>query len=216
MAKKFAKLVEIDPWMINPYFAQVRRASISRSAPARSASPTTSTACWRRSRKKYSEYGIKEKPFVIIKADAGTYGMGVMTVHDASEVARRCNRKQRNKMEVVKDGLEVHDVIVQEGVHTFERINDAVAEPVVYMIDRYVVGGFYRVHAARGVDREPERAGHAFRAARFRAARRCPTRTPSPARRRRTVSTCTAWWRGSALLAASIELEKTDPDPEVY
>ena len=40
----------------------------------------------------------------------------------------------------------MHDVIVQEGVHTFERIDEAVAEPVVYMIDRYVVGGFYRVH----------------------------------------------------------------------
>jgi glutamate--cysteine ligase len=36
---------------------------------------------------------------------------------------------------------------VQEGVLTNERINDAVAEPVVYMMDRYVVGGFYRVHA---------------------------------------------------------------------
>jgi hypothetical protein len=37
-------------------------------------------------------------------------------------------------------------------VPTYERINDAVAEPVVYMIDRYVVGGFYRVHAERGID----------------------------------------------------------------
>ncbi len=36
-------------------------------------------------------------------------------------------------------------------MHTFEHINDAVAEPVVYMIDRYVVGGFYRVHAERGI-----------------------------------------------------------------
>ncbi len=41
--------------------------------------------------------------------------MGIMTVSDASEV-RDLNRKQRNKMAVVKDGLEVSDVIVQEGV----------------------------------------------------------------------------------------------------
>jgi glutamate--cysteine ligase len=31
-------------------------------------------------------------------------------------------------------------------------MNDAVAEPVVYMMDRYVVGGFYRIHAERGTD----------------------------------------------------------------
>jgi glutamate--cysteine ligase len=28
-----------------------------------------------------------------------------------------------------------------------------VAEPVVYMIDRYVVGGFYRIHAERASTR---------------------------------------------------------------
>ena len=52
---------------------------------------------------------------MIVKADAGTYGMGIMTVHDPSEVSG-LNRKQRNKMAVVKEGLEVHDVIMQEGV----------------------------------------------------------------------------------------------------
>ena len=39
------------------------------------------------------------------------------------------NRKQRNKMAVVKEGLEVHEVLVQEGVYSFEKVNDAVAEP---------------------------------------------------------------------------------------
>ena len=34
----------------------------------------------------------------------------------------------------------------------FERVDEGTAEPVVYMIDRYVVGGFYRVHAERGID----------------------------------------------------------------
>jgi glutamate--cysteine ligase len=51
-------------------------------------------------------------------------------VHDAAEV-RDLNRKQRNKMAVVKEGLAVTEVIIQEGVPTYERMNDAVAEPVV-------------------------------------------------------------------------------------
>ena len=82
---------------------------------------------------------------------------------------RGLNRKQRNKMAVVKEGLEVTSVIIQEGVPTFESIDDAIAEPVVYMIDRFVVGGFYRVHAARQ-GREPQCAGRAVRAARVRVA----------------------------------------------
>jgi glutamate--cysteine ligase len=49
-------------------------------------------------------------------------------------------------MSVIKEGCTVSEVIIQEGVYTFESINDAVAEPVVYMMDHFVIGGFYRVH----------------------------------------------------------------------
>ena len=63
---------------------------------------------------KYDEKGIADKPFVIVKADAGTYGMGVMSVKSPDEV-RSLNRKNRNKMAKVKEGLEVSEVIVQEG-----------------------------------------------------------------------------------------------------
>jgi len=75
-------------------------------------------------RAKYKEYGITQQPFVIVKADAGTYGMGIMTVRDPKELAE-LNRKTRNKMSVIKDGQEVSEVILQEGVPTYERVNDA-------------------------------------------------------------------------------------------
>ena len=112
-------------------------------------------------RLKYLEYGIKDTPYVAVKADAGTYGMGVMMVRDAAEV-RDLNRKQRNKMAVVKEGLQVSDVMVQEGVYTFETVNDGVAEPVIYMIDHFVVGGFYRVHTQRDVDENLNAPGMRF------------------------------------------------------
>jgi len=86
-----------------------------------------------------------------VKADAGTYGMGIMTVKSVDEV-RNLNRKTRNKMATIKEGQPVHEVIIQEGVYTFENVEGAVAEPVVYMVDQYVVGGFYRVHTERGID----------------------------------------------------------------
>jgi glutamate--cysteine ligase len=68
-------------------------------------------------RRKYKEYGINEKPFVVVKADNGTYGMGIMTVRDAKELDRP-EPPHRNKMSVVKDGQEVTEVIIQEGVLT--------------------------------------------------------------------------------------------------
>ena len=160
VAEDFGKLLSIDPWMVNPYFARCSSVDFHAREGEDCLSESVDLVLTR-IRAKYKEYGIADAPFVIVKADAGTYGMGVMTVRDASEV-RDLNRKQRNKMAVVKEGLQVSDVIIQEGVPTRETVEDAVAEPVVYMIDRYVVGGFYRVNKQRGVDENLNAPGMHF------------------------------------------------------
>jgi glutamate--cysteine ligase len=160
VAVEFAQLLDIDPWLINPYFATCNQINFHERVGEECLAAQVD-AILQKMRIKYAEYGVKNDPFVIVKADAGTYGMGIMTVKDASEITG-LNRKQRNKMAVVKEGLEVSDVMVQEGVYSFEQINDAVAEPVVYMIDHYVVGGFYRVHTTRGVDENLNAPGMHF------------------------------------------------------
>ena len=214
IAKKFGKLIDIDPWMVNPYFAKCGSINFHERTGEESLAQSVD-AVLTKIRKKYKEYGIKEAPFVIVKADAGTYGMGIMTVRDASEV-KDLNRKQRNKMAVVKEGLEVSDVIVQEGVHSFEQINESVAEPVVYMIDRYVIGGFYRVHAERGVDENLNSPGAHFVPLAFAQQHSLPDLGAKPG----TAAPNRFYMYGVvarlALLAASLEIERTDPNPEDY
>jgi glutamate--cysteine ligase len=160
VAGQFAELLGIDPWLINPYFAVCDKVNFH-TRTGEDCLAAQVDLVLERIADKYEQYGVKEDPFVIVKADAGTYGMGIMTVKDGSEV-RDLNRKQRNKMAVVKEGLQVSDVLIQEGVYTFEDLNEAIAEPVVYMIDRYVVGGFYRVHTERGVDENLNAPGMRF------------------------------------------------------
>jgi glutamate--cysteine ligase len=214
IAKKFGKLIDIDAWMVNPYFAKCGSVNFHERTGEECIAQNVD-AVLTKIRKKYKEYGIKEAPFVIVKADAGTYGMGIMTVRDASEV-KDLNRKQRNKMAVVKEGLEVSDVIVQEGVHSFEQINESVAEPVVYMIDRYVIGGFYRVHAERGVDENLNSPGAHFVPLAFAQQHSLPDLGAKPG----TAAPNRFYMYGVvarlALLAASLEIERTDPNPEVY
>ncbi len=214
VVKKFAKIVDVDPWMLNPYFGKASQINFHERIGEDQLAGQVDLILGK-IRKKYKEYGIKEKPFVIVKADAGTYGMGIMTVRDANDV-RDLNRKQRNKMSVIKEGLEVSDVIIQEGVHTFEQINEAVAEPVVYMMDRYVVGGFYRVHSGRGVDENLNAPGSHFVPLAFAQQHALPDLSAKPG----TASPNRFYMYGVvarlALLAASLELEHTDPNPEVY
>jgi glutamate--cysteine ligase len=214
VAKKFAKLIDVDPWMINPYFGKCGSVNFHERTGEECLASNVDMVLGK-IRRKYKEYGIKENPFVIVKADAGTYGMGIMTVHDASEV-KDLNRKQRNKMSVGKEGVEVSDVIIQEGVYTFENINDSVAEPVVYMIDRYVVGGFYRVHADRGIDENLNSPGAHYVPLAFAHQHALPDPNAKPG----TAAPNRFYMYGVvarlALLAASLELERTDPNPEIY
>ena len=160
VAEEFAGLIDIDPWFINPYFGRCGEVNFHERSGEECVA-TNVDFVLDRMRDKYREHGITDTPYVVVKADAGTYGMGVMTVRDASEV-RGLNRKQRNKMSVVKEGLEVTEVIIQEGVPTREEVNGAAAEPVVYMVDRTVVGGFYRVHTTRGRDENLNAPGMHF------------------------------------------------------
>ncbi|BAK75124.1 glutamate--cysteine ligase [Pseudogulbenkiania sp. NH8B] len=208
VADDFARLISIDPWLINPYFNATKGLDFQ-SRQGEEALADSVSGLLDKIRVKYREYGITHDPFVIVKADAGTYGMGVMSVKSPDEVIG-LNRKARNKMAVVKEGLEVSEVIVQEGVYTFETVNAAVAEPVVYMMDRFVIGGFYRVHTGRGVDENLNAPGMHFVPLSFESA--ClPDKSGTPDCPPNRFYSYGVIAR-LALLAASLELEATDPD----
>ncbi|MES2407021.1 MAG: glutamate--cysteine ligase [Pseudomonadota bacterium] len=209
VATEFAELIGLDPWFINPYFSTCGRVNFQE-RQGEECLEKNATIVLDKIRKKYDEYKIDAEPFVIAKADAGTYGMGIMTVKDPSQV-RELNRKQRNKMAVGKEGQQISEVIIQEGVHTFESINDAVAEPVVYMIDHFVIGGFYRVHTGRGPDENLNAPGMHFVPLAFATPCCTPNQLANPDSTPNRFYTYGVVAR-LAMLAASMELEQTDPE----
>ncbi|GLW60477.1 glutamate--cysteine ligase [Hydrogenophilus thermoluteolus] len=150
VANEFAEAFALDPWYFTPAYRTVGGVDFRHKQGVEALADAASDL-FAEIRREYAARGITETPFLVMKADAGTYGMGVMVVKDPVEL-RELSRRDRNKMARVKEGLEVTQVIVQEGVPTFERVEGAAAEPVVYFIDHYVVGGFYRVHTERGPD----------------------------------------------------------------
>ena len=150
VADEFAAQLGLDPWLITPdsrYCGQVdfqKREGLD-------CLTANGQALFDHIRARYAERDIDHPPFLIVKADAGTYGMGVMSIRSIEELTQ-INRKTRSKMSSAKEGLPISRVLLQEGIPTAETwgVEAAVAEPVVYMIDATVVGGFYRVHAQRG------------------------------------------------------------------
>lgn len=209
VAESFAKLIDIDPWLINPYFSKCGQVNFAQGSGMECLTQEVDSLL-KKIQTKYDQYGITDKPFVIVKADNGTYGMGIMTVRSVKDLDV-INRKTKNKMSVVKDGQTVNEVIIQEGVMTMERVNEAMAEPVVYMLDRYVVGGFYRIHAERGIDENLNAPGASFVPLAFAN----PTNTPEWGEKVGASAPNRFYMYGViarlAMLAASYELEVTLP-----
>ena len=207
VAKKFSKLMGMDPWLINPMHASVGDLDFE-NGQGIEALQAQADLLLTKVRRKYKEYGIQEKAFVVIKPDAGTDGRGILMVRDAKDIT--------DKLGVLKDVRSLSEVVIQEGVPTYERVHDAVAEPVVYMMDRYVVGGFYRIHADRASDENLNAPGSTFVPLAFAESSHLPRLGEKPG-----VSAPNRFYMYGviarlAMLAASYELEATDPDAEVY
>lgn len=147
VTEDFAKIIEIDQWLINPTSVSCGPINFKERTGFEDLADTVNRVL-DETKAYYETHQISCKPFVIVKSDSGTYGMAIMSVNSADDILN-LNRKQRNKMASVKEGLQVEQMLVQEGVYTYETIDGAVAEPVVYMIGSQVIGGFYRIHTGK-------------------------------------------------------------------
>ena len=157
-------------------------------------------------RKSTKEYGIKEKPFVVVKADNADPALAVAT-------GARCQDPLAQRAAMVQALHPMHavfDVVLQEGVPASERVNDAVAEPVVYHDGSLRGGRFYRVMRAR-----PGPSAIDLASCRW----PLPTAPSSPARRQTGASAPNRFYMygwSAPCLAASYEIGATDPDAERY
>jgi glutamate--cysteine ligase len=214
VSKRFGKMLGIDPWLVNPLFQSSGEADFADGSGMEELTHNVD-ALLTRVRRKYKEYGINEKAFAVVKTDNGTGGLGVMTVHDPRDL-ETLSARARQTMNASKDGRSAHEVIVQEGVPTYERMGDANAEPVVYMMDRYVVGGFYRVNRERGADENLNGPGAGVVPLDFDGS----ARVAAPGTKGSAETPNRFYMYGVigrlAMLAASYELEATNPEAEVY
>ncbi len=214
VAKRLGKLLGVDPWLIYPLFDRSENVSLDQGTSLERLQAQVD-AVLTRVKRKYKEYGIKEKPFVVVKADHGSHELGIVTVRDGKDM-----QVLQERIEAVSKGrktpLQAHDFMVQEGVLTQERVHDAVAEPVIYTMDRYVVGGFYRVHAGRGVDENLNAPGAGYVPLAFEHS----TQLPQPGVKPGASVPNRFYMYGVvgrlAMLAASYELEATDPDAQDF
>ena len=144
LIQEFAHSFDFDPWLMTAYAREVDNIDESDLNPLAEAVQQVLDDV----QKKYAEYGISDPPYAFIKNDAGTYGLGVVSVNSADELLK-LNRRQRQKLFSGKAGTKPQRFLVQEGIPTADTYSDFPIEPVIYGIGKKAVAGFFRIHEGK-------------------------------------------------------------------
>ncbi len=144
---EFAKIVGIDPWQFSCLFEVVDQVDMDSNEGLQSLY-SAATLLYERIALKYKEHNIDDKPFIFIKSDSGTYGLGVIPIEDPKDILS-LNKRKRGDLIRGKGGSQTRRFLIQEGVPTIHRIADNPCEVCVYQIDNNFVGGFYRSHSGK-------------------------------------------------------------------
>ncbi|MBQ4875038.1 MAG: glutamate--cysteine ligase [Rickettsiaceae bacterium H1] len=147
IVEKFCKDFSIDGWLINTFTSICTEINFNKQESLECIALKVEKIL-KKIQKKYDEYSIKDKPYVFIKADNGSYGMGVTNVFSAEEIFH-LNKNVRKKMNVTKGKAIINKVLLQEGVATINVCDGYTAEPLVYCIMDQPISFLYRYHTGQ-------------------------------------------------------------------
>ena len=139
--------VDMDPWLCYPLQESIDNCSIQDDQD-RQKLYSLAQNLFKDIQNKHLQHKIKSKPYIVLKNNQGTYGMGVVPIHSPEEILV-LNRKARNKLSIAKGGMKISNFLLQEGIPTCQGNDREVFETVSYQIALEQVGVFYRAHSKK-------------------------------------------------------------------
>jgi glutamate--cysteine ligase len=160
VAREFGREFGFDHWLISGIFSKCGKIDFKNKDGLYCVAENVEKTIFKIS-EKYKEYEIKDEPYVFVKANSGTYGMGIMSVRSGEEIID-INKKNRKNMSNIKEGVANTEVVIQEGIKTIDKIEDAAAEPLVYLVNSMPVGCTYRVNKNKDNEQNLNSPGMVF------------------------------------------------------
>ena len=133
IASEFAKEFNFDPFFITTELGFCKKVNFKERKGLECIALETEKTL-QRINEKYKQHNITSEPYVYIKANQGTYGMGIMTAKNADDVFA-VNKKTRNKMNSLKSKKLNEQILIQEGIETIDNYQGAPCEPFIYLIN---------------------------------------------------------------------------------
>lgn len=143
-AEEVANRCNFDSWLINAYFTEAQCRDFTDEKELQNLADGTSDLI-KKIRSKYKEYKIGINPAVFLKAESGTYGLGVEKINDAIDILHP-NRTFRKNIIYSKSKIPNTEFLLQEAVPTEILNNGITSERTIYTNFGKIIGGFYRRH----------------------------------------------------------------------
>ncbi len=158
---ELALLTSFDPWLLGAHYTSVDNINFKEKDSLKTVADSVDLVIDRISLK-YEEYNIHDDPFVFVKNNSGTYGLGVISVSSGEEI-KTLNSKNRKKMIFGKGRSRIDSVLIQEGIYTNYLEHNSPAEPVIYSVGGEAVGGFMRVNTLKTTNKNLNSRGMTFK-----------------------------------------------------
>lgn len=144
IVKEFGREFNLDPCLFSAEFTKCGKVNFRKKEGLECVANNVDKLIWK-IKSKYDEYNVNQEPYVFIKANSGTYGMGIMIAKSGEDILD-INKKGRHTMDTTKDGIGNTEVIIQEGIPTIDLAKGKPAEPMVYLVNSEPVGCNYRLN----------------------------------------------------------------------
>lgn len=144
IAKEIGEVTDLDPWFISCLSNEVSEINLSDKEGVEKLAAAVDDIL-KQIQAKYLAYGIQNVPYVFVKNNSGTYGMGIEYFTSAEDVLEM-GRRTRNKLLSSKGSSPVESFLIQEGIVTSDSYSGYPIEPVIYMVGENEIGGFFRIN----------------------------------------------------------------------
>ena len=144
---EFANIVGVDPWQFSCLYEVIEDADVNNPTDLKRMHDAA-VRLFAQITAKYKEHHINQKPFIFIKSDSGTYGLGVIPIEDPEQILK-LNSRKRNDLVRGKGASSVTRYLLQEGVPTIHQIEGSPSEVCIYQIENSLIGGFYRYNTGK-------------------------------------------------------------------
>lgn len=139
-----AKQFNFDPFYVTTQFKEIKNCTINNEQD-RNRLYLEATDLFKTLEEDYKSRGIEQKPFLFLKTDSGSYGMGVHAIESPNDILN-LNRKGRNRLAKGKESKIINNLILQEGIASDLIINNQTAELCMYYASKEYLGSFYRLN----------------------------------------------------------------------